>query len=156
MFLLSGVAYGQLPVSFGVKAGGVWNELTSGSLQSRIFPLKAGPYVEVSLPFLPTIETGVMFERFTGLGVANAVYQVPVLVKKRFNAVAVKPFLAGGATFRMVPGRSEKSGGATVAAGLTVGLLPVKIEPEFRYTRWVNTSAVPRSGQVEFLVGLRF
>lgn len=156
MLAMVGAAYGQLPVSIGVKAGGVWNELTVGSLQSRIFPLKAGPYVEVSLPFLPTIETGLMFERFTALGEAHAVYQVPVLVKKRFNAVAVKPFLAGGATIRIVPGRSEKSGGATVAAGVTIGLLPVKIEPEFRYTRWVGTTSVPRAGQVEFLVGLRF
>ena len=97
-----------------------------------------------------------MFEGFKAFNRTSAVYQVPILLKKRFNAIAVKPFLSAGGTIRMLPALHEKSGGLTVAAGLTIGLLPIKIEPELRYTRWIQSTFSPRSQQAEFLVGIRF
>ena len=156
LLLFATAMQAQLPISIGLKAGGVVNELSLPTATNRIFPLKIGPYVEISLPFLPTFETGLMLEKYDSPTGSSAVYQVPLLVKKRFNAVAIKPFISGGATIRMVPSRNERTGGATFAAGLTVGLLPIKIEPEFRYTRWVNTTSSPRPQQIEFLVGIRF
>jgi len=150
---LSGLAFAQLlPVSVGIKAGYVNNRQTA----TEIWPFKAGPYVELSLPFLPIFETGVLFERYRAGSQTLTVYQVPVLVKKRFNAVAIKPFLSGGATVRMIPSRDERSTGVTVAAGVTVGLLPIKIEPEIRFTRWIQSGFTPKSQQTEVLVGIRF
>jgi hypothetical protein len=142
----------QLPVSVGLKAGLVQNKQPG----SEIFPLKAGPYVELNLPVLPTFETGLMFERYT-LGSRSAtVYQVPILVKKRINAIAIKPFFSGGITLRRIPTFDESGGGLTLAGGLSLGLLPIKIEPEIRYTRWIGADYTPRSNQTEFLIGIRF
>ncbi len=146
----------QLPISIGVKGGGVLNQISVPRTVNEIFPLKGGPYLELSLPFLPIIESGVMFENYNSPSGSLLVYQVPLLLKKRFNAIAIKPFVAGGATLRMVPSRNEQSGGATFALGFTVGLLPIKIEPELRYTHWFNTVETPRPQQIEFLVGIRF
>ena len=155
-FLFASFASAQLPVSIGIKAGFVKNSNEILGIKTSIIPVKAGPYLELSLPFLPIIETGIMFEGFKAFNRTSAVYQVPILLKKRFNAIAVKPFLSAGGTIRMLPALNEKSGGLTVAAGLTIGLLPIKIEPELRYTRWIQSTFSPRSQQAEFLVGIRF
>jgi hypothetical protein len=145
-------ALAQLPISIGLKGGYVQNQQPS----SEIFPLKAGPYLELNLPVLPTFETGLMFERYK-LGSRTAtVYQVPVLVKKRINAIAIKPFFSGGITLRRIPSLNESGGGVTLAGGATIGLLPIKIEPEIRYTRWIGADYTPRSNQTEFLIGIRF
>ena len=156
LLVFASLASAQLPLSIGVKAGFVNNSNEILNFKTSIFPVKAGPYLELSLPFLPTIETGIMFEGYKALNTTSAVYQVPVLLKKRFNAIAVKPFLSAGGTIRMIPALNEKSGGLTVAAGLTIGLLPIKIEPEIRFTRWIQSSFTPSSQQTEFLVGIRF
>ncbi len=155
-FLLTSLASAQLPLSIGIKAGFVKNSQKIGNFETSIIPVKAGPYLELSLPFLPTFETGIMFEGYKALNSTSAVYQVPILVKKRFNAIAIKPFISAGATIRMLPALHEKSGGLTLAGGITIGLLPIKIEPELRYTRWIQSSFTPRSQQTELLVGIRF
>jgi hypothetical protein len=150
LFVLPSLA--QLPISIGLKGGYVNNTQPS----SEIFPLKAGPYVELSLPVLPTFETGLMFERYKSGPVTAAVYQVPILVKKRINAVAIKPFLSGGITLRRIPSLNESGAGLTVAGGFTLGLLPIKLEPELRYTRWLGSSYTPNPQQTEVLIGIRF
>ncbi|MCX6609454.1 MAG: hypothetical protein NTW74_01220 [Acidobacteria bacterium] len=152
LFVLTLPAMAQLPISIGLKGGYVQNQQPS----SEIFPLKAGPYIELNLPVLPTFETGLMFERYK-LGSRTAtVYQVPILVKKRINAIAIKPFFSGGITLRRIPSFNETGGGVTIAGGATIGLLPIKIEPELRYTRWIGADYAPRSNQTEFLIGIRF
>ena len=152
LFALSIPALAQLPISIGLKGGYVDNKQGN----SEIFPLKAGPYVELSLPFLATFETGLMFERYKSGSRSAAVYQVPILVKKRINAIAIKPFFSGGVTLRKIPSLNETGGGVTLAGGITLGLLPIKIEPEIRYTRWIGGDYTPRSSQTEFLIGIRF
>ncbi len=152
VFALSLPAMAQLPVSVGLKGGLVYSNLTNGEL----FALKAGPYLELSLPILPTIETGLMFERYKFGSRTEAVYQVPVLLKKRMNAIAIKPFISLGATFRGIPTINANGGGITIAGGATLGLLPVKIEPEIRFTRWIGDNHGLRQQQAEFLVGFRF
>ena len=119
LLFLAATLEAQLPISIGIKAGGVLNQISVPRTLNEIFPLKGGPYIELSLPFLPIIESGVMFENYNSPSGSLLVYQVPLLVKKRFNAIAIKPFVAGGATVRMVPARKEQSGGATFAAGFT-------------------------------------
>ena len=54
--VLASAAFAQLPVSVGLKAGYV-NNTSPGS---EILPFKGGPYLELSLPILPTFETGFM------------------------------------------------------------------------------------------------
>jgi hypothetical protein len=153
LLLFAASAWAQLPVSVGLKAGYVNNSAPN----REIVPFKGGPYLELSLPFLPTIETGILFERYQVSGAGgNMVYQVPVLIKKRINAVAIKPFFAGGLTFRNIPSLNASNPGLTVAGGVTLGLLPIKIEPEIRYTRWTSSDFLPRIQQTEFLIGIRF
>jgi hypothetical protein len=153
LLLFAVSAWAQLPVSVGLKGGYVNNRAPD----REVFPLKGGPYLELSLPFLPTIETGILFERFEGFGSrSNMVYQVPVLIKKRINAVAIKPFFAAGLTFRQIPSLNSSNPGITLAGGVTLGLLPIKIEPEIRYTRWTSADFPPRIQQTEFLIGIRF
>jgi hypothetical protein len=146
------LASAQLPISVGVKAGYVNNSRPG----AEITPFKGGPYVELNLPVLPTIESGILFERFSSGGQSATIYQVPILLKKRFNTFAIKPFFSGGTTIRRVPQVDSTHAGLTVAGGLTFSLLPIKVEPEIRYTRWFQSSLTPRSQQTEFLVGFRF
>lgn len=152
LFALTLPAMAQLPISIGLKGGYVQNKQPD----NEIFPLKAGPYVELSLPILPTFETGLMFERYKFGSQTATVYQVPILIKKRINAIVIKPFFSGGVTLRRIPTLNESGGGVTVAGGATIGLLPVKIEPELRFTRWIGAGYTPRSNQTEFLIGIRF
>lgn len=153
ILLLSALALSaQSPISVGLKAGYVRNSRQT----SEIVPFKGGPYVELKLPVLPTFETGLMIERYSAGPTSATIYQVPILVKKRFNAVAVKPFFSAGVTLRRIPSLDDMHPGLTLAGGVTLGLLPIKIEPEIRFTRWVQSSFTPRSQQVEFLVGIRF
>ncbi|MFN8686039.1 MAG: hypothetical protein ACK6DZ_18645 [Acidobacteriota bacterium] len=152
ILLLAGGAWGQLPISFGVKAGYVGNAQPG----SRIFPFKGGAYVEVKVPKLPRLEGGLMLERYETGGRALTVYQIPLLLKKRFGLAPAQPFLSGGVTLRRVPAFGENYPGLTVAAGLTLGLLPVKIEPELRLTRWLQSNYSPRGQQAELLIGFRF
>jgi len=150
--VLASAAFAQLPVSVGLKAGYV-NNTSPGS---EILPFKGGPYLELSLPILPTFETGFMVERYRSGTNSTTVYQIPVLIKQRLNLIALKPFFAGGVTFRRIPEFDKSHPGLTVAAGVTLGLLPIKIEPELRFTRWIRSSFTPRSNQTEFLIGIRF
>ena len=151
LLFTAAIANAQLPLSVGLKAGYVKNSRP----ESEILPFKGGPYVELNLPILPTFETGLMMSRYRG-NTSATVYEVPILVKKRINAVAIKPFISGGITLRRIPDLNESHPGVTVAIGVTPGLLPIKIEPELRYTRWFQGSFVPRANQTEILIGIRF
>jgi hypothetical protein len=152
LLLAATCTWAQLPLSVGLKAGYVNNKQPG----SEIFPLKGGPYLELSLPLLPTFETGLMFERYNAGTLSGTVYQIPILLKKRMNFIAVKPFFSGGATIRRIPSLQSNQLGATFAGGITLGLLPIKIEPEIRYTRWLQSDYSPNNQQTEFLIGIRF
>lgn len=152
MLMVASAAFAQLPISVGVKAGYVSNSRGN----SEILPFKGGPFLELNLPVIPTIETGLMLERYSINGNGSTVYQVPVLLKKRVNSLAIKPFASAGITFRRVPEYDHSTAGLTVAGGLTLSVLPIKIEPELRYTKWFSAAHSPRSFQTEFLIGFRF
>jgi hypothetical protein len=142
----------QSPLSFGLKGGIVRNSRPG----AEIFPLKGGPFVELKLPLLPRIETGVLFERYQSQPFDAGIYQAPVLLKKRFGGLGFHPFISGGATFRGIPRINRNHAGITFAGGLSFALLPLKIEPEVRYTRWLNPSLSPQPSQTELLIGFRF
>jgi hypothetical protein len=175
LFLLASASLlqAQLPIHLGIKAGGVWNrQQISPTTLAEIVPATIGAYAELDLPVLPIIETGIFFKRYkldpsspADQIRANA-FEVPILLKKRFTPLPVQPFLSGGATFRFVPtvtrngldlNVSPGTGfGLTAAAGVSIKALLLRIEPEFRATRWLRGPYLPQNNQVEFLVGLRF
>ena len=48
-----------------------------------------------------------------------------------------------------------KQGGYLAGGGVRIPVLgPLKITPEFRYTRWTSGTLFPTRNQVEFLLGL--
>ena len=165
--------YAQFPIHVGVKAGGVWNPQEITALRiSKVLPASIGGYAEVDLPFLPIIETGIFWKRYQldtsipGFGSRTHAIEVPILVKKRFLPLPVQPFLAAGTTLRWVPSirtngldvnlTADSGFGLTAAAGISIRALFIRIEPEFRVTRWLRGTYLPRNNQVEFLVGVRF
>ena len=105
-------------------------------------------------------------------------WELPVLAKYNFQRGfrGLTPFLATGYAFRTswdktqsqtnnpgLPARYEGSArsplgvGAVVAAGASWKVGPVKISPQFRYTRWGDSPGGARQrNQVDFLVGFHF
>lgn len=175
LFLLASASQlqAQLPIHLGIKAGGVWNrqEFSPSSL-AKIVPATIGAYAELDFPVLPIIETGIFFKRYNFDPAspadqirANAL-EIPILLKKRFTPLPVQPFLAAGGTMRFVPSVTRNGldlnvsagtgFGLTAAAGVSIKALLLRIEPEFRATRWLRGPYLPQKNQVEFLVGLRF
>jgi hypothetical protein len=141
-------AWAQLPVSVGLKGGTFRSEGQTN--------IVGGPYAELKLPFLPAVETGLMIRRWNDplLG-TRAIFDVPVLLKKRYGGglSPLQPFVAGGGTIRLARDGQEREFGLTLAGGVTVRALLVRIEPEFRFTQFFGDG---RRNQAEFLVGLRF
>jgi opacity protein-like surface antigen len=145
-FLMAPMSWGQLPFGFGLKGGAVRVEGASPAITG-------GPYLEVKIPFLISVESGVLFKRFDYAGRSQTAYEIPVLLKKRIGPFPVQPFLAAGATIRNA---QRTDTGFTVGAGVTFNALLIKVEPEVRYTRYPG-GTLPRSqNQTEILVGLRF
>jgi len=107
-------------------------------------------------------------------------WELPVYVSHRFAPGPISPFVRGGLAFQraaaanltVCSGTTQAcgsndidfnfrptswGGGWLVGAGLRFNLGPLKIEPEFRYTRWVKgyfNEAAPN--QPALLVGLFF
>lgn len=167
------IATAQLPLHLGIKVGGVWNRQTfSPSSIAKIVPATVGGFAEIDLPLVPIIETGIFFKRYqldssspANQLRANAL-ELPVLVKKRFTPLPVQPFLAAGGTLRWVPTvrnngldlniNAQSGFGLTAAAGVSFKVLLLRVEPEFRATRWLRGPYLPQKNQAEFLVGVRF
>jgi hypothetical protein len=169
----AGLLEAQLPIHLGIKAGGVWNRQEVGpSAIAKMVPATIGAYAELDLPVLPIIETGIFLKRYrydeptpANQLRANAL-EIPILLKKRFTPLPVQPFLAAGGTMRFIPSvtrngldlnvSTTRGFGLTAAAGVSIKALFLRIEPEFRATRWLRGDFLPQKNQVEFLVGLRF
>jgi len=136
----------QLPFGLGLKGGAVRAEGAEP-------PVTGGPYLEVKIPFLVAIETGVLFKRFDYPGSSRTAYEVPILLKKRIGPFPVQPFLSAGATIRNA---QRTDTGFTLGAGVTFNALLVKVEPEFRYTRYPAGTLPVGRNQTEILFGFRF
>jgi hypothetical protein len=136
----------QLPFGFGLKGGAVRAQGASPAITG-------GPYMELKIPFLISVESGVLFKRYDYAGRSQTAYEIPILLKKRIGPFPVQPFLSGGATIRNA---QRTDTGFTVGAGVTFNALLIKVEPEVRYTRYPG-GTLPRSqNQTELLVGFRF
>jgi hypothetical protein len=109
---------------------------------------------------------------------ANA-WEFPLLLKHSFRANSYRSFVFAGGVFRRLdtakasderftggfdPPRSVvryetnldlKQGGYVAGGGVRISVLgPLKITPEFRYTRWTSGTLFPTRNQVEFFLGL--
>ncbi len=108
-------------------------------------------------------------------------WEIPMLLKRRFTHDRFAPYISAGAALRTVgdvhydvlttpdfPGAAparqrftQASGeplavGIVAAGGVSIKMLPVRIEPEVRYTHWTSQRLLPTTEQVEVLIGLTF
>jgi hypothetical protein len=91
-------------------------------------------------------------------------WEFPLLAKYRLPLPVVKPYLAGGPTFRATAASLAKhmSGtGVSAGIGAEARVGPLLVSPEVRYTHWGSDGDYPSSyhvtseqNQIEFLVGL--
>ncbi len=127
--------------------------------------------VELDLPKGLGVELDALYRR-VGVGYPargttefhDGLWDFPVLAKYRFPGVGFRPYVGGGWTYRklndLLREPASSSNGGVVAAGIRLAFGPIRISPEFRYTRWPAKDFQPefrgRKNQFEFLVGLTF
>lgn len=192
MFLLcviAGCASAQA-VSIGVRGGvpitDFFNTVQGrqGSYATNTDRWTVGPTVALNLPLGFSVQLDALYRRLgwdytqvTG-GTVQTVsadsWQFPLLAKWAFLPGPVKPFVEGGASFQKIsrlsqitaPARlvNDPTVGFTFGAGIQLKIHKVRIEPEFRYTRWgseafqdpLNSVLSTNRNQGDFLVGITF
>jgi opacity protein-like surface antigen len=185
--LFAASAFAQ-PFSAGVKVGLPLTDFVNtvnGTVSSKTNRYLVGPTVELHLPAGFGVELDALYRRFdysnpvgstvngviTFANTTSSAWEFPLLLKYRFPAKVVRPYVDAGVAWDKVSnlantlsGNSTKSTtmGAVVGAGLDVHVLVVHILPELRYTRWTdqhfNIANVLHSNQnqAEFMVGITF
>ena len=95
----------------------------------------------------------------------SVTWELPVLLKYRFNLPLVKPFIDAGPAFRYSYSLSytnPSNHGFAAGLGVDFHLWKLKISPQFRYLRWARDQNVPKfalttvTDQVEFLTAITF
>ena len=140
-----------------------------------------GPTLEVRLPLRLGFNIDLLYRRLaydqievngvTFTHTANS-FEIPVMLRYRFGADNLRPFVAGGVTFNKIttdavrdPVEFVKSSSTGVVLGAGVELKAIlRFTPEFRYTRRgaenfrdaVGGLLKSNKDQIEFLVGLTF
>ena len=158
------------------KAMGVDTDVRSFS-DSKDFVI--GPFVELGLPFGFSVEADA-FYRPLNLTVDQTTiplgtfrtstditsWEFPILAKYHFGHLPiVKPYVGAGPIFRAVRsgGSYLSNAGFSLAGGLEIKILRLRVLPEIRYSHW-GSDAIARSSinypsnkeQAEFLIGLGF
>jgi opacity protein-like surface antigen len=196
LLLSSSPAWGQL-FSAGIKAGVPLTDFFT-TVQSQSFSFHPntsryiiGPTAELHLPFGIGVEVDALYRHmsYTSSGIfqsgAQAAnfdsgnWEFPVLLKYRFPAKIVRPYLDAGIAWDTLTGVSQSleqsvsNGTPTVVhknstAGFVLGggvdlHFVIHIMPEIRYTRWGSTQIIDSTGllksnqnQAEFILGLTF
>ena len=139
----------------------------------------AGATVEVRLPLHLSVEADGLYHilqfrtgnqsgqntPFFGTDQHSVTWELPVLLKYRFQLPVVKPFIDAGPAFRYSYARSysnPSNHGFAAGLGVEAHLWKLKIAPQFRYLRWARDQNVPRfalttvTDQVEFLTAITF
>jgi hypothetical protein len=175
------------PFSAGFKAGlpltdfvNTVNGVTSTSTQRYLI----GPTAELHLPWGFGVEVDALYRHFDYTNIIGSTtgalgsvtssagdWEFPLLLKYRFPAKVVRPYVDGGVAFdrltgltSAVTGSPEKgtTTGAALGAGIDIHLLIIHFLPEIRYTRWTsqhfNVANVLSSNQnqAEVMVGITF
>ncbi len=196
LLLTSSPAWSQL-FSGGIKAGVPLTDFFT-TVQSQSFSFNPntsryiiGPTAELHFPFGIGVEVDALYRHMsytssgifqTGAQVANfnsGNWEFPVLLKYRFPAKIVRPYLDAGIAWDTLTGVSQSvsqsvsNGTPTLVhknstAGFVLGggvdlHFVIHIMPEIRYTRWGSTQIIDSSGflksnqnQAEFLLGITF
>ncbi len=179
LLLLAGPLAAQLHV--GLKGGVPLADLTETVARPNYKNLPPrwtlGLMVDVDLPLKLGIEVDALYRRAgyeyparVPLGTPTQTSQVkegfwdfPVIAKYRFGSGAVRPYLGAGWSYRKLSDLlrpASSANGFTVAAGVAVRALGVRLAPEFRYTRWGSGDPGPdfraARNQAELLVGFSF
>jgi hypothetical protein len=150
-----------------------------------------GPTVELHFPFGIGIEGDALYRHmsYTSAGAVQGVtaalnfnsgrWEFPLLLKYRFSAKVIRPFIDGGIAWDTLSGVSESvassvSNGAitVVHKNTTTGFVlgggvdlhfVLHIMPEIRYTHWGSTQVIDPTtllkssqNQAEFLLGITF
>ncbi|HEX3875701.1 MAG TPA: porin family protein [Bryobacteraceae bacterium] len=196
VFLGSCPAWGQL-FSAGVKGGVPLTDFFSTvSNQSYSFNPNTsryiiGPTAEIHFPFGIGVEVDALYRHmsYTSNSVVQGIaaaghfnsgnWEFPLLLKYRFPAKVVRPYVDAGVAWDTLSGISQSvassvsNGSVTVVkkdttAGFVIGAgvdlhFVVHIMPEIRYTRWGSTQVIDpttflksNQNQAEFLLGITF
>src|SRR5712692_1536934 len=167
--IASSLAFGQRPVSVGIKGGVPLSDIvsdktfTSVDVVTHVFSdsknYVIGPTVELKLPagfaieldalYRPlnvTTDTAVVPRSPARASIDVRSMEFPILAKYHFlHTPVVKPYAEAGPIFRYIgsgaPYLSNK--GFALGAGVDFKLLLVRIAPELRYSRW-GSDSTPR------------
>src|SRR5579864_1219511 len=160
--MLSALAFGQRPLSVGIKGGVPWTDAFSDTTRHGVDTLThafsdsknyvIGPMVELNLPLGLSIEADALY-RPLNLTTVNTVlprpaltfvndinsWEFPILGKYHFlHLPLVKPYAEAGPIFRHVASDASylSKKGFALGAGVDFKLLLLKVTPEIRYSRW--------------------
>ena len=183
--LFAAAAWAQ-PFSAGIKAGLPLTDFVNtvnGVTSTKTNRYLVGPTAELHLPWGFGVEVDVLYRRFdytnivgSALGAVGSVntvgnWEFPVLLKYRFPAKIVRPYIDGGVAWDKLSGittaatgttQKNTTMGAVLGVGLDVHVAIIHILPEVRYTRWTsqhfNLVNVLNSNQnqAEVMVGITF
>jgi len=185
--LFAASAFAQ-PFSAGVKVGLPLTDFVNtvnGTASSKTNRYLVGPTVELHLPAGFGVELDALYRRFdysnpvgstvngviTFANTSSSAWEFPLLLKYRFPAKIVRPYVDAGVAWDTVTNLANTlSGGTTkgttmgavLGAGVDIHVLIIHILPELRYTRWTdqhfNLTNVLHSNQnqAEFMVGITF
>lgn len=198
LLLLGAAGAFSQPLSFGVKGGlPLTDFFDTVSTQGANFNAGTkqyivGPTVELRLPAGFGIEFDALYRRFhydsnfnllgavANVATTGNAWEFPLLLKKKFAAGPVRPFVDGGVSFDRISGLTKSvknlaqspsalknnfAPGIAIGGGIDFHLFFLHITPEIRYTRWTREhfSQVQSGGslnsnqnQAEFLVGFTF
>ncbi len=196
LLLFSSTASAQL-FSAGIKAGVPLTDFFT-TVQSQNFSFSPntsryiiGPTAELHFPFGLGVEVDALYRHmsYTGAGVFQGIsaasnfesgnWEFPLLLKYRFAAKIVRPYVDAGVAWDTLSGISQSvtqfvsTGSPTVVhknstAGIVFGggvdlHFVIHIMPEIRYTRWNSAQVIDpttllksNQNQAEFLLGLTF
>ena len=168
------------PFSFGIKAGVPLTDFVDAAtgprsgFQSVTNRYIVGPSAELRLPFGLGVELDALYRRMNYSGSTSLVdvitssrttgnaWEFPLLVKYRFPAPLVRPYVAAGAAWDTLSGLRQSVTGTVIptristststgtpaelkhntipgfvlGAGVDIHALILHIAPEIRYTRW--------------------
>jgi hypothetical protein len=187
-------AKGGTPISSSVSSAVAGGRGGSGLSTLNVRRYTVGPTFEVALPFGFRFEADALYKRLdrtdhrflaptfgTITRHSANTWEFPLLLKHPWRRGRLRPFAAGGGTFRRIQsfdGSAETfaggfqppyavrryrvdepltQGGMVFSAGVRLMAAgPLKVTPEIRYTRYTSSRFLPTENQVEFLVGVGF
>ena len=170
------------PFSVGVKAGVPLTDFLSTvkspnlGFNSSTKRYILGASAQLNLPAGFAVELDALYRRMgydsAATSVTAGAWEFPLLLKYRFPAPVVRPFLDAGVAWDTLRGlkqsiaelRRTGTSGFVAGGGVDIHAVFLHITPEVRYTRWgaqhfqdaVNGLLHSNRNQAEFLLGITF